>query len=156
MNLTLRQNTRNRAISQYQSFFFDRGIAKIGNKTFGLKCDALCELGGNKDGGSNISASFQTGFIPFGDGRKRVRTIHVKGQFDSQKAIEVDYAMDNTSPSVSYEKASGSSLSSLGSLKFNGGRGKYGEHLSVLVSNVSGAKFHINSIIAFLVRGCRR
>lgn len=158
MNLTIRQNTTNFALSQYTDFFFDRGFCNIGGKNIALKCDALCELGGSTDAGAYISAKLQTGAIAFGDGEKRVRSIHVKGQFDNANSIAVKYAMDSFTPDLSCAKASTSKVgaSGSGSINFQGVRARHGEHLTVLVDNVNGAYFFIKSIVSFLIKGSRR
>ena len=158
MNITLRQNIDNMAISQYANFFFDRGMTKVGGKKIALRCDALCQLGGDNDAGTNIDAEAQTGVTAFGDGDKRVRSFHFKGQYDGPSSITAKYAMDSFTPDQSGTAAATSAVGSSGSgsLKFNGLRTSHGEHLSVLISNVNGAKFFINQIVAFLVNRTRR
>lgn len=158
MNLTIRQNLTNSALSQYTNFFFDRGIVSLGDKTLALKCDSLCLLGGDTDNGADVPAEVQTGVTDFGDGEKRVRSIHVKGQFDDADSISVKYAMDSFTPDFSCVAASTSALGNSGSgnLKFQGVRARRGEYLSLSIKNISGAKFYITQIIAFLIRGVRR
>jgi len=158
MNLTIRQNLTNSAITQYTNFFFDRGIVNVGGKSFALKCDALCLLGGNTDGTTDIDSEVQTGVTAFGDGDKRVRTIHVKGKFDAKDSITLKYDMDDFTPSFATTPASTARLGSsgTGSLKFNGVRSKFGEYLSVLIENKDGANFFINTITGFLINGFRK
>lgn len=158
MNITIRQNTVNFALSQYTNFFFDRGFCEIGGDCFGLRCDGLYKLGGDTDIGVNISAKFQTGVTDFGDGQKRVRSIHVKGQFDTRNALLAKYAMDSFTPDLECVEASTSAVgvSGSGAIKFNGVRARHGEYLSVLVANVGGAYFFIRSIIAFMINGPRK
>ena len=158
MNLTIRQNTTSFAISQYTNFFFDRGIVSVGGKRIALNCNELVELGADTDNGTEISAKFQTGAIAYGDGEKRVRSIHVKGEFEDRRAISAKYVMGGYTPDFTGVEAMTSRLGGggLGALKFNGARSKYGEHLSVLIENVSGKFFRVSSIVAFLINGCRR
>ena len=158
MNITVRQNVTNFAISQYSDFLFDRGIATVNGTTFLLRCDALCSLTGATDGGTDIDAVIQTGSIAFGDGEKRVRSVHVKGKFPSKRGLAVDYGMDGLEPGTTATVSMTSKVGTGngGSLQFNGERATHGEHLSARVRNVDGADFTINKIDAFLVGGCRR
>ena len=158
MNITLRQNTVSRAISQYSNFFFDRGVINIAGRKIALNCNELVELTGSTDKGSEISARFQTGAIAYGDGEKRVRSIHVKGQFDDKNSINVKYALGGIDPDFTTEKPMTTRLGTgnFGALKFSGVRSKHGEHLSVLVENVTGKFFYITGIVSFLIHGCRR
>ncbi|MEA2000251.1 MAG: hypothetical protein U9N61_13135 [Euryarchaeota archaeon] len=158
MNLTVRQNTINRALSQYTNFFFDRGFCNVGGKTLALKCDALCELGSDTDNGTVISAKFQTGMADFGGGRKRIRSLHIKGHFTNRNAVTIKYAMDNLTPDLECVEASTSALGSGGSgaLKFQGVRSRAGEYLEALIENVNGAFFKVQSLTTFLVTGSRR
>ena len=158
MNLTIRQNLTNSALSQYTDFFFDRGIVRLGEKTFALKCDALCRIGGDTDNGTDIDATIQTGVTDFADGEKRARSFHFKGQFDSIKAVSMKYVMDGFTPSTSGVSGDFSRIGSNGSgaIKFNGRRELHGEHISIAVENVDGASFFITGVKAFLVNGSRR
>lgn len=158
MNLTIRQNVTNMALSQYTNFFFDRGIVEIAGQVIALNCQNLCKLGGNKDNAEDIYSRFLTGALKFTAGQKRVRSLHVSGQFGSKTAISTSYAMDSVSPDMTGVHALPSVVGSTGrgSLKFHGTREKHGEYLCVKVQNNSGAKFFIDSIDAVLVTGQRR
>jgi len=158
MNLTIRQNTTNMALSQYAGFFFDRGVVLLDGKPIALNCNSLCLLGGALDNGSNVDAEIQTGVTAFGDGEKRARSIHIKGHFGGNQAVEVNYAMDGVTPGLTYGGMSQSRIGDEGggSLKFQGVRAKHGEYLSLIVKNVSGAKFFITEMYAFLIKGSRR
>lgn len=158
MNFTLRQNTTNMAPSQYQDFFFDRGMISVGGKRIGLNCNALCELTGDKDNAANISAEFQPGAISFSDGEKRVRSLHTKGHFEDKDSLTVKYAMDSLTPDFEAVEAATSRVGAGGggSLKFNGIRARHGEYLSVLVGNVLGKYFFIDKIVAIMVHGSRK
>lgn len=160
MELTLRQNMNNFAISQYQGFTFNRGMVRVGDQCFGLKANSLCSLlDSPSDNGNNIQASITTGATVFKGGRKRVRSFHLHGQFESKTGINVQYGMDNyASPDSPAElfPASRTGLSSSGNFKFNGRRDISGEYLCVEVNNVNGDYFHIDYIESFIVLGSRR
>lgn len=158
MNITITQNTTNFAPSPYSNFFFSRGIISIGGKNIALSCNALCSLGGDADDVAPISSFFQTGSIAFNDGEKRVRSLHIKGQFESKNSLLVKYGMDTFSPDLTTDEAMTSKVGSGGggSLKFQGVRSKHGEHLCVRVENVNGEKFYVRGITGIIIRGSRK
>jgi len=159
MNITISQNTTNLAISQYKNFFFDKGMVTVAGKTYGLECSRLCLFGGDSDVGSGINASIQTGMTQLsGSGEKKVRSFYVSGLFDSSTATEMFYAMDGLNSANNYTSAPTSRIGAGGGggIKFQGVRAKHGEFISAIVKNVNGARFVINNIIAFIIKGCRR
>jgi len=158
MDIIFRQNMTNSAISQYDNISLNRGMVNVGGKLVALTCDGLHVMTGSSDNGENINARFSMGSPAYGAGEKRVRTVHVKGEFDDINSIVLKYSMDDMEIGQNGDRAINSRLGTNGSgnIKFNGVREVQGEHLCIQIENNDGAFFDIKSISSFLIMGSRR
>lgn len=156
MNLTLRQNMTNMAMSQYMNFFFDRGIRKIGGKIVALNCNELCFLEGHSNNDSPMVSLVATGYLKLN--HSRLRSLYIYGKPQDADSFIVDYGMSGSEIEEETLLASTSRIRTSGDgvLKFGGRRDVFGTFLMVRIRNDAGKSFLISSVDGVIVRGTRR
>ena len=158
MKLVLRKNLVNGGISQYSGYTVDGSVVLVGDKKYGLTPDGLCTLDCEHDNGTQINAVVQFGTPALIRGEKRLRSIHVSGQFETVESIKVAYGFDTHEPTATAPVAITSRVGSSGDgdLKFSCSRSEHGDNACIEVTNNQGEGFDIRSIDVSLIRGPRK
>jgi len=160
MIISLRQNLKNMAISQYKNFSFDRGIVETAHGIFGLSQNKLCKLFASEaDDGTPIQSMLMLSTSNLDGKVSRLRSMHISGSFNDKAAISLSYAMDSYSDvntQCSLAKTGNVSKGKLGSLKFNGQRSQSGVYATIKIQNNSGAYFRIDEVSCYLISRNKR
>lgn len=144
--------TRTTALTRYSNWCFDRGIIEIAGKRIGLNCNGLSELSGDTDNGEIIESVIKTGSIKATSSEFRVRSFFLFGEFDNSESIELKYGFAREIDEDDMEISPQTQVDGDGMLKFQGIRSLVGEYVNVLIKNLRGANFYIESLDALLIK----
>ena len=129
-------------VTEYLGWNFN-SMARIGNSYFAAGPDGLCKLGGSTDNGEGIYATVDTGGQDFGTpNAKRVRSIHLGGEFTGEMAVTV--TADGTEKET-YDVHS-PDLPDDRNIKVPVGRNVIGRYWRLRLENTDGAPFSLDGI----------
>lgn len=154
MELNIKQNIINGAITQYASFPFNRGIVTVAGNKYGLSGTKLCKCGGNTDDGAPISAYFETVPTSYKEGVKKLRSIYLNGQFETADSMSIEYIHDSYTDTMNRARRSVTAKvgnGGIGKIKYQCSRTGYGETIMLRVGNESGQNFFINRITGHII-----
>lgn len=151
--LTLCINRRNTAVTQFTNYSFTSATVFGGS----LLCTGSGGIyqadTGDNDDGVGISATVELPLSDFGhEGQKRVRRIHLGGEFDGDKVTVI--TEDGEANRREYTASSKSGLER--NIYADVGRDGKSRYWKIIVKNVNGGDFSLDSVTAVVVPLNRR